>query len=85
MSAVIVRFTMDVIGMLAVALGFACLIAVTASYVLASARYRRVHDGLVASGRLLTDGRPLMGLSVALGVISVCAAFFVVGVGVMRF
>ncbi len=83
-GAVVVRFTAEVMGVAALALGAMCLVAAGAAYALASARYRRMHAGLVSTGRLPTDGRPLIWLSAALGVVCVSAGLFVVGVGIAR-
>lgn len=84
-SAVIVRFAGESIGYpAAVALGLAGVSAAAAGYLRASLRYRRAHEGLTHDDQLSIDGLALALTTVALVLIGVGAAAFVIGVGAER-
>lgn len=83
-GAVVVRFTADLIGAVAIVVGALAIIAAATAYALAGSRYRRAHAGLVASGWLATDGRPLIWLTAGVGVVALAALGYVIGIGVTR-
>ena len=80
-SAVVVRFAGESIGGVAALLGIAGVSAAAGSYIRASLRYRRAHDGLTRDGQLPIDGLALALMTLTLLLISVGAAVYVIGIG----
>ena len=75
------RYATPDLGALAVILGALGAIAAVASYALAARRYRRTHQGLVATGTLATGGVPVLLLTLATGAIVVGAVLYVLLAG----
>lgn len=80
-SAVIVRFAAAAIGLPAVFLGLTGIAFSTASYILATTRYRRVHRRLHHDGHTGSDGRALLFMTLAVLVIGTGCVLFIVGEG----
>ena len=55
-----------------------------AGYIRASVRYRRAHEGLTGSGELPIDGLALALVTLALLLIAIGAAAYIIGVGVQQ-
>lgn len=69
---------------LAIMLGVAVVACAAGAYVLASRRYRRAHERLVAAAALPTGGRAVTALAAAAALIAVAGAVFVVGAVALR-
>ena len=83
-SAVIIRFAGEAIGVAAIILGAAGILAAGIAYVRSATRYRRAHDALTRGEDLPLDGLALALLTTTLVLIGVSALAYVVVIGAGR-